>query len=131
MRHGEKGTFDEQYHNIEMAVVEVVDLIEKGYKVVLTHGNGPQVGATLLRQKMAEEIYPALPLHACNAETQGLIGYMIEQALQNELNKRHLNKRTTALITRTTVNEKDHAFQNPTKPVGKVLLPKEKLFKWR
>ena len=125
MRHGEKGTFDEQYHNIEMAVVEVVDLIEKGYKVVLTHGNGPQVGATLLRQKMAEEIYPALPLHACNAETQGLIGYMIEQALQNELNKRHLNKRTTALITRTTVNEKDQAFQNPTKPVGKVLLPKE------
>ena len=99
MRHGEKGTFDEQQHNIEMAVVEVVDLIEKGYKVVLTHGNGPQVGATLLRHKMAEEIYPALPLHACNAETQGLIGYMIEQALQNELNKRHLNKRTTALIT--------------------------------
>ena len=74
---------------------------------------------------MAEEIYPALPLHACNAETQGLIGYMIEQALQNELNKRHLNKRTTALITRTTVNEKDQAFQNPTKPVGKVLLAKE------
>jgi len=125
MRRDEKGTFDEQYHNIQIAVVEVVDLIEKGYKVVLTHGNGPQVGATLLRHNMADKIYPALPLHACNAETQGLIGYMVEQALQNEVNRRQLNKHVTALITRAIVDENDEAFQNPTKPVGKVFFEKE------
>jgi carbamate kinase len=125
LRQGEKGSFEEQYHNIENALVEVVDLIERGYQVVLTHGNGPQVGATLLRHKRSDGIYPALPLHACNAETQGLIGYMIEQALQNELNKRHLNKRAIALITRTTVDKNDQAFQKPTKPVGRVFIAKE------
>lgn len=120
MRHDEKGAYEEQFHNIQVAVKGIVDIIEKGYNVVLTHGNGPQVGATLLRHKVAEHIYPALPLHACNAETQGLIGYMIEHALQDELNARNLNKSVTALITRVLVNREDPAFQNPTKPVGKL-----------
>ncbi|CAN5311865.1 carbamate kinase [soil metagenome] len=125
MRQGEKGSFEDQYNNVQLAIKEVADVIEKGYRVVLTHGNGPQVGAALLRHKMADDIYPALPLHACDAETQGLIGYMIEQALQNELNRRHIDQSVATVITRVTIDREDQAFRNPTKPVGKPIFGKE------
>jgi len=114
----QKGTFEDQYGNVEKTAVKIADLIEQGYRVVLTHGNGPQVGATLLRHDAAKNIVPPLPLDACGAETQGFIGYMIQQALRNELKSRGIDKYVVTVITRVTVDKNDPAFENPSKPVG-------------
>ena len=118
MQRGQKGSFDDQYQNVKGTVAKVADLIERGYKIVLTHGNGPQVGATLLRHEAAKSIVPPFPLDACGAETQGFIGYMIQQALRNELKSRGIDKFVVTLITRVIVDKHDSAFQNPTKPIG-------------
>ena len=118
LRRGQKGSFDDQYQNVKGTVAKVADLIERGHKIVLTHGNGPQVGATLLRHEAAKSIVPPFPLDACGAETQGFIGYMIQQALRNELKSRGIDKFVVTLITRVIVDKHDSAFQNPTKPIG-------------
>jgi len=118
LQRGQKGTFDEQYENVRKTTEGVADLIERGYKIVLTHGNGPQVGATLLRHEAAKNIVPALPLDACGAETQGFIGYMTQQALRNELKSRGIDKFVVTVVTRVIVDRHDTAFQNPTKPIG-------------
>lgn len=118
LQRGQKGSFDEQFRNVKETVAKVADLIQRGYKIVLTHGNGPQVGATLLRHEAAKSIVPAFPLDACGAETQGFIGYMIQQALRNELKSRGIDKYVITIITRVIVDKHDSAFQNPTKPIG-------------
>ena len=99
MRENESGTFEQQCGHIKGVSKQIVDLIEKGFKIVLTHGNGPQVGASLLRHRLANGIFPALPLHACNAETQGVIGYMIEQTLQDEIDKKRMKMEVTTVLT--------------------------------
>jgi carbamate kinase len=114
----QKGTFNDQYGNVEKTAKKIADLIEQGYRIVLTHGNGPQVGATLLRHDAAKNIVPPFPLDACGAETQGFIGYMIQQALRNELKSRGIDKYVVTVITRVTVDKHDQAFEHPTKPVG-------------
>lgn len=114
----QKGTFDEQYSNVRTTAVRIADLIERGYRIVLTHGNGPQVGATLLRHEAAKNIVPPFPLDACGAETQGFIGYMIQQALRNELKSRGIDKYVVTVVTRVIVDKNDPAFEHPTKPVG-------------
>ena len=118
LKRGDKGTFEEQFTNVVLASKEIVGLIEKDFRVVLTHGNGPQVGATLIRHDLAKNVVPPFPLHACTAETQGFIGYMIQQALQNELNKRNIAKSVVSVVTRVLVDKNDPSFQNPTKPIG-------------
>lgn len=118
LKRGQKGTFDDQYQNVKGTVAKIADLIERGHKIVLTHGNGPQVGATLLRHDAAKSIVPPFPLDACGAETQGFIGYMIQQALRNELKSRGIDKFVVTMITRVIVDKHDSAFQNPTKPIG-------------
>ncbi len=120
LRRGEKGTFEEQYRNVMNTAKRIADLIERGYKVVITHGNGPQVGATMLRHDAGNKLYgiPAFPMDACGAETQGFIGYMIQQALRNELKARGIDKYVVTVITRVIVDKDDPAFKNPTKPVG-------------
>jgi carbamate kinase len=118
LQRGQKGTFDDQYRNVKKTVSKIADLIEGGYKVVLTHGNGPQVGATLLRHEAAKNIVPPLPLDACGAESQGLIGYIIQQGLGNELKSRGIEKCVVTVITRVIVDKHDEAFQHPTKPIG-------------
>jgi carbamate kinase len=118
LQRGQKGSFDDQYKNVKGTVAKVADLIQRGYKIVLTHGNGPQVGATLLRHEAAKSIVPPFPLDACGAETQGFIGYMVQQALRNELKSRGIDKIVVTLITRVIVDKHDSAFQNPTKPIG-------------
>ena len=118
LQRGQKGSFDDQYQNVKGTVAKVADLIERGHKIVLTHGNGPQVGATLLRHEAAKSIVPPFPLDACGAETQGFIGYMIQQALRNELKSRGIDKFIVTVITRVIVDKHDSAFQNPTKPIG-------------
>ncbi len=114
----QKGTFEDQYGNVEKTAKKIADLIQRGYRIVLTHGNGPQVGATLLRHDAAKNIVPPFPLDACGAETQGFIGYMIQQALRNELKSRGVDKYVVTVITRVTVDRHDPAFEHPTKPVG-------------
>ena len=118
LQRGQKGTFEEQYANVMKTCVNIADLIERGYKVVLTHGNGPQVGATLLRHEAAKNVVPPFSLDACGAETQGFIGYMMQQALRNELKSRGLGKFVVTVITRMIVDKDDSAFQHPTKPIG-------------
>ncbi len=118
LQRGQKGTFDEQYQNVRTTVTKVADLIQRGYKIVIAHGNGPQVGATLLRHEAAKNIVPAFPLDACGAETQGFIGYMIQQALRNELKARGIDKYIVTVVTRVIVDRHDSAFHNPTKPIG-------------
>jgi carbamate kinase len=118
LKRGQKGSFDEQYQNVKTTVSKIADLIVGGYKIVLTHGNGPQVGATLLRHEAAKNIAPPFPLDACGAETQGFIGYMIQQALRNELKSRGIDKYVVTVISRVIVDKHDLAFQNPTKPIG-------------
>ncbi len=118
LQRGQKGSFDDQYRNVKVTVSKIADLVQRGYKIVMTHGNGPQVGATLLRHEAAKNIVPAFPLDACGAETQGFIGYMIQQALRNELKSRGIDKYVVTIITRVIVDKHDSAFQNPTKPIG-------------
>jgi len=118
LQRGQKGTFEEQYQNVRSTVSKIADLIQRGHKVVMVHGNGPQVGATLLRHEAAKNIVPSFPLDACGAETQGFIGYMIQQALRNELKSRGIDKFVVTIITRVIVDKHDSAFQHPTKPIG-------------
>jgi carbamate kinase len=120
LQRGQNGTFEEQYENVKVAARKIVDLIEDGFTIAITHGNGPQVGATMLRHDAAFRYanVPSFPMHACGAETQGFIGYLLQQALQNEIEKRRLNRTAVTLLTRTLVSPDDPAFKNPTKPVG-------------
>ena len=118
LQRGQKGTVEEQYENVKRTSARIADLIQRGYKIVMTHGNGPQVGATLLRHEAAKDIVPPFPLDACGAETQGFIGYMMQQALRNELKSRELDKFVVTVITRMIVDKHDSAFENPTKPIG-------------
>ncbi|MDG6928635.1 MAG: carbamate kinase [Nitrososphaerota archaeon] len=120
LRRGEEGSFEEQYRNVRFAASKVVDLLQKGYSIALTHGNGPQVGAAMLRHDAASKLLgiPPFPMDVCGAETQGFVGYMIQQALQNELDRRGLKTRAVSVVTRVLVDRNDPAFGRPTKPVG-------------
>ncbi len=115
---GEKGTIEEQIKNVETSVEGIVDLMNEGHQVVVTHGNGPQAGVRLIRNEMgATEVYPD-PLVVCVADTQGSMGYMIEQGLMNRLTMHGKRPRVATLVTQIEVNKNDPAFQKPTKPVG-------------
>ncbi|MDW8083825.1 MAG: carbamate kinase [Candidatus Caldarchaeum sp.] len=120
LRRGDKGSFEEQYRNVSEAARYLADIVEAGHKLVITHGNGPQVGATLLRHDAGQKIHgiPAFPMDACGAETQGLIGYIIQQNLRNELKRRGIDKYVITVVTRVIVDKDDPAFKNPTKPIG-------------
>ncbi|MGB9729849.1 MAG: carbamate kinase [Thermoprotei archaeon] len=120
IKKGEKGSFEEQYKNVQNVTKLLVQLIEAGNKLVITHGNGPQVGATLLRHDAGNKLFniPVFPMDACTAETQGFIGYIIQHVLQNEIRSRGINKEVITVITRVIVDKNDPAFRNPTKPVG-------------
>ncbi len=118
LRTGQTGSFEEQLANFQPAANNIADLVQKDYKIVVTHGNGPQVGYILLKNEIAKKYAPPFPIDACGAQTQGWIGYMIQQSLKNILNARGLEKEVITLITRVRVDENDPAFQNPTKPIG-------------
>ncbi len=96
----------------------IVDMIEAGWDVVISHGNGPQVGFILRRSELSAHELHDVPLDYCGADTQGAIGYMFVQALNNEFIKRGMKKNAVAVVTQTIVDRNDKAFQNPTKPIG-------------
>jgi carbamate kinase len=113
----EKGTAKEQFHNVRETCECIWELI-KDHDVVITHGNGPQVGSILIQQEASEPVVPGMPLDVCVAESQGLIGYMIQQSLCNVLKAHHVKKEVATIICQVVVDESDPAFENPTKPVG-------------
>lgn len=114
----ESRTFESQYRTLSNATKEIADLAAREYRIVITHGNGPQVGDALLRHESAKELVPPLPLFACVAETQGLLGFMIQASLVNHLNKIGKRIDVVSLISKVRVSPKDPAFKVPTKPVG-------------
>jgi carbamate kinase len=127
LRGNEIGTIEQQEKHTLDACNKIISLIRKGYELVLTHGNGPQVGNILLRNEAGYNQFkiPKMPLDICVADSQGGIGYMIDRQMQNALNKTELKKNVVALITEVLVDIHDSAFSNPTKPIGPYYLKEE------
>lgn len=112
-----------------LAVVEtarhIADMVQAGWEVVVTHGNGPQVGFILLRSELARGKVHPVPLDVCGADTQGAIGYHLQQALRNVFLERGMTKSAITLVTQTVVDPQDPAFQNPSKPIGPFMSEEE------
>lgn len=118
IRAGEKGTITEQLANTRRTAASIRALIEMGYGLVITHGNGPQVGAQLLRSERASDVAYSQTLDVCGAASQGEIGYLLAQSLHNELLAAGLHIPVVSVITQTVVSPNDPAMQHPTKPIG-------------
>jgi len=118
IKRGQVGTFEEQLENLRTPIGGIAQLC-RDYRIIITHGNGPQVGNILLQQESTDEV-PRMPLEVCVAQTQGQIGYMIQTTLDNELMKidRDMLHLFVTVITYVQVDPKDPAFRNPTKPIG-------------
>ena len=113
-----QNSIPDQYQAVMETVGHVVEMIEAGWDLVLTHGNGPQVGFILRRSELAAEEVAPVPLDYAVGDTQGAIGYMFQKALHNELQRRGIQRPVVALVTQTLVSADDAAFQHPSKPVG-------------
>jgi carbamate kinase len=112
------GTFDEQCAITRLTMQPIAALIQEGVRVVLSHGNGPIVGNILIRNEAARDQIPPMPLDVCGADSQGGIGYMMQQALDNELKRLGIQRPVTTIVTQVVVDERDPAFRRPTKPIG-------------
>ena len=118
LQHGQKGTIDEQTINVQNTAKHLARIIRRGERLAITHGNGPQVGNILLQNEIAKETLPSMPLDVCGAESQGMIGYMLQKAMRTELDNGGPKLPITTLVSQTLVDASDPAFKNPTKPVG-------------
>ena len=119
LRSDQLGTAEEQLANVATTCTDIVDLVEKGNKLILTHGNGPQVGNILIQMEEASAQVPAMPLDVAVSMSQGQIGYILQQALGDELDRRELFEKSIAcVVTQVLVDPIDKAFRNPTKPIG-------------
>ncbi len=120
LRAGEKGTFAQQLANVERTCAQLRPLIERGYNIVIGHGNGPQVGNVMLQHEAGRQLFglPAMPMDFCGAETQGSIAYLIETALEKVLRGAGVSRRVVSMVTRVEVAADDPMFLNPTKFVG-------------
>ncbi len=118
IKKGEKPTISNQFKNAKKTMESIIPLIKNKHKIVITHGNGFQVGNILIRVEESLGKAYSIPLEVCVAESQGEIGYMIEQSLQNTLVKHKLNIPVVSILTQVVVDKKDPAFKNPTKPIG-------------
>jgi carbamate kinase len=122
---GERGEAAEQRRNLRKAAEALAEIVAKGSKLVVTHGNGPQVGALMIQAERAADEVPAPPLDVLVAETQGWLGYLIAEALDRELVRRELDERCAPMLMRVLVDAKDPAFKDPSKPVGPFYDPKQ------
>jgi len=118
IRAGEKGTIAEQLANARRTAGEIVKLVRDDYRLAITHGNGPQVGAALLRSERGASQVPPHPLDVCDACTQGEIGYLLQQSLRTELQSAGLHVPVVTVLTQVLVSLADPAMQKPTKPIG-------------
>lgn len=121
IRENQQGSIAEQFENIRKSLDGIIYCLEQGYRVVITHGNGPQVGNMLLMVEASRNQVPELSLGICVADTEGAIGYMIQQSLTNRLRKEGIDKCVATVLTQVIVDKHDRAFSNPTKPVGPFL----------
>src|SRR5690625_293763 len=115
---GQEGTFENQYNNVKKSTKFLAKLIQEGHKLVITHGNGPQVGNILLQNEEAKDVVPPLPLDVLNGESHGFIGYMMVQALENELKTLGVEAPVVSSLTRVEVSKDDPDFKEPSKPIG-------------
>ncbi|MFH2203321.1 MAG: carbamate kinase [Elusimicrobiota bacterium] len=122
---GQKGTITEQFANTRTALAGVTSLIRMGYRVVITHGNGPQVGNRLLQSEAASKKVPDMPLGVLVADSQGGMGYMIQQSLQNLLWRRRMKRPVVTMLTQVLVDRKDPRLKKATKPIGPFFSPQE------
>ncbi len=120
LRSGQKGTYKEQIANVKSTCESIIHLIEQGYNLIIGHGNGPQVGNVMLQHEITSRVTDvlAMPLDFCVSETQGSIGYLIEQGLRNTLQEQNIDRNVIGIITQVLVDKNDPLFKNPTKPVG-------------
>jgi len=118
IRRGDSGTIEEQFRNTELACRYIASLVDEGHRVIITHGNGPVVGNILIRNEAAGAEVPPMPLYICDADSEGGLGFMIQQALHNEFVKGHAIKDVVTVVTQVVVDPKDPAFKDPTKPIG-------------
>ena len=115
---GEAATSENQLKNVMVTAEHIAKIIGEGYKVIVSHGNGPQVGRILLQNEAGKNVTPPMPMDVCGAMTQGMIGYHIQQGLSQVLRENGIDKPVCTLVTQVEVDSADPAFQNPTKPVG-------------
>ncbi len=114
----QKGLQKEQLNNAKKAASLMIHVVKKGYDLIIVHGNGPQVGNLLIQMEEAVNKIPPFTLEVCDAMTEGSMGFMLEQAIINELRKNSVDKEVATLITQVIVDKNDPAFENPTKPIG-------------
>ena len=127
LRENEKGTIEQQEANTTETLENLVFLLNEGYELVITHGNGPQVGNILMRNDAGMQLYDIapMPLDICVADSQGGIGYMIERMIRNVLKKHGIKKNIITMVSMTIVDPNDPAFKNPTKGIGKLYTENE------
>ncbi len=127
LRGVEIGTIQQQEKNTYNTCIHLLKLLDDGYNIVITHGNGPQVGNIMLRNDAGHKEYkiPKMPLDICVADSQGGIGYMIERQIKNILTEKKIRKNVVTIITQVVVDRNDPAFKNPTKPIGAYFLKEE------
>jgi carbamate kinase len=121
MEKGERGTVEEHERNAAGLCEKLMTLVDRGYELVVTHGNGPQVGNLLLQQEAAQEEVPPMPLDVLVAQTEGSLGYILQQALLNQLRSRNIRRYVVTVVTQVLVEESDEAFSSPSKPIGPFL----------
>lgn len=120
---GERGDIHQQFAHTRSSLAPIVELASAGWRIAIVHGNGPQIGDELYRNEMARRELPPLPLGVLVAATAGWIGYMIQQSLQNALEKAGIDRDVVTLITQVQVDPNDRTTHEPTKPIGRVLSP--------
>lgn len=118
IRAGQRGTIPEQFENVVKTSEQIVQLYKLDYDVIITHGNGPQVGATLLRSELASAQVYTEPLDVCVADTQGSMGYMIQHGIQNVMAHHNIKVGVATIVTQVVVDKSDPGFQKPNKPIG-------------
>jgi carbamate kinase len=118
IRRGEEGTIEEQFAHVRSCAAGISRLVGEGWRIVITHGNGPIVGNIVIRNEAAKNTVPPMPLYICDADSEGGIGYMIQQTLYNALRNIRQVREVVTIITQVVVDEADPAFETPSKPIG-------------
>lgn len=118
LKPNQPATVETQLANIQLSAEQIAKIEKLDHQIVVTHGNGPQVGNILRQNEEAKEVVPPFPLDVCNAESQGFIGYLMEQSIKNKINQEELTSNVVTLLTQVEVAADDPAFEKPTKPIG-------------
>lgn len=118
LKPNQEATVETQLANIQLSAEQIAKIEQLDHQIVVTHGNGPQVGNILRQNEEAKAFVPPFPLDVCNAETQGFIGYLMEQSIKNKIEQQALTSNVVTLLTQVEVSQEDPAFQKPTKPIG-------------